>query len=62
MTKDGLDNRKTLQEHLNQFSIYDLQRLLDCFKYEYSLPNADKERINEIIECIKNAICRIERK
>ncbi len=59
MTREDLSNREALQAHLETFNIYDLQRLLLCFQYELGSSTADKESVQEIIECIKNSISKV---
>lgn len=47
---------ESLKNHLSAFNIYDLERLKECFEYEYSIEPENRDAINEILDCIKTAI------
>ena len=55
---DTEDIRKdeSLKNHLSTFNIYDLERLKECFEYEYSIEPENRDAISEILKSIKTAI------
>ena len=43
---------RLLIEHLKKLNIYDLERLKDCFEYEYEIHPEKKDDIDTILEHI----------
>lgn len=50
------DSQERLKAHLSTFNTYDLQRLRDCFEYEYQVEPENRERIQEILDFIGDAL------
>ena len=52
------DARQLLKRHIEQFNGYDLERLQDCFEYEYSIHPEKEDRIREILTIIKEELVK----
>ena len=52
------DAGQMLKRHIEQFNVYDLERLQTCFEYEYNIHPEKEESISEILTMIKEELTR----
>ena len=50
------EDHERLYEYIRDFNIYDLERLKVCFEYELKIEPENKDRIEEILGCINDAL------
>ncbi len=50
------EDYERLLNYIREFNIYDLERLKTCFEYELTIEPENKERIEQILNCINISI------
>ena len=56
------EDQQRLKAHLQTLGTVDLQRLRECFEYEYQVEPDNRDRINEILtfiaDVLKEKLCK----
>ncbi len=50
------EDMERLKLHLQSLEVFELQRLRECFEYEYSTEPENRERIREILDTIEETL------